>query len=94
MGTYKLTSEKTGITKTYQEIITADDVTDEILSDCEDIEQGFYGNESRIDWEDFFDRRLDGYPLKNGNYICLGNEYDTPAMRKIKRHINKVRRES
>jgi len=94
MGTYTITSEKTGITKTYQEIITADDVTDEILADCVSIEEGFYGNDARIDWQDFFDRRLDGMSLNNGNYICLGNEYNTPAMRKIKNYINKIRRES
>lgn len=77
---------------TWVEIVDADDVTPEVLAAAEDAETWF--GDGRIDWQEFFDDRLEGTFLPNGDRISLGNEYDTPAQRKIKRHINHLRRTS
>lgn len=63
-----------------------EDVTDQMLEMAEEIYDGWFSDEDRIDWQDFIDRlarwgnNADPQPFDF-------NEYDTPAERKIKRHI-------
>jgi hypothetical protein len=74
-------------------VVAADDVTDEVLAAAEETET-WYGD-GPIDWDDFWDR-LDGTQLADGSEIDLSpnNEGDSPAMRKIQRHIRNLRRTS
>lgn len=75
-------------------VVSAKDVTEEVLKHAEDVEEGWFSDAKQIDWEDFWDR-LDGYTLDEheGREIDLGTETDSPAMRKIVKHIQKIRRE-
>lgn len=75
----------------YQQIIAVEDVTEEILQAVREIESGWY-SEGRIDWEDVWER-LERQTLNNGKKIDLGPEIGSPAMLKIRRVINKERRE-
>lgn len=72
---------------TYTSVTTAEQVTEEIKKAAEDIYDGWYANEPRIDWDDFLDR-LDGVPLEDGTQLDLGNSVVSPAVKKIKTHIN------
>lgn len=63
------------------------DVTPACLSAAEDIYEGFYDNDGEpIDWVSFLDR------LEAWGYCA--NELDSPAVRKIQRHIRKLRQAS
>ena len=68
--------------ETYTTIITAEDVTPEFLETCEQVYDGFYTNEPRIDWEGFLDR------LERWGYD-MGSSMDSPAIKIIKKHIRK-----
>ena len=72
-------------------IVTAADVTDEIIEQAVEITDGWYAD-GPIDWDDVWDR-LERSRLADGRGIDLGNDQDTPAMRKIRREIRKRRRE-
>lgn len=62
----------------------AEDVTPECLRASEEVFEGFFDNEGEpIDWYSFWDR-LEAY-----GYTVL--ELDSPATRKIQRHIRKFR---
>ena len=62
----------------------AEDVTPECLQAAEDIFEGFFNNDREpIDWYSFLDR-LERYGF-------CSNEVDNPAVRKIQRHIRKLR---
>ena len=76
--------------RTYTRIIEAADVTDEVLSVAEDAEGWFV--DQPIDWEDFLDR-MDGHELADGTLIDMGESIDSPAIRKIKKHISNYRKE-
>jgi hypothetical protein len=75
----------------YTTVITAEQVTDEILTAAENIYDGWWANEDRIDWQDFIDR-LDGSPLDDGTSLDLGDDMTSPAIRKIKAHVNAYRK--
>ena len=75
---------------TYTAVREAADVTDEILAIAESIEEGWYGGGARIDWDDLVNR-LDGSALKDGTRVDMGGRTDTPAIRKIQRHIRAQR---
>lgn len=73
----------------YTTIVETKDVTDEVLDLAESYAEGFYVNRGeRVDWNDLMDR-LDGLELDDRTRIDLGNEYDTPAWRKIQRETRK-----
>lgn len=70
-------------------IVSAADVTEEILTMAEDAAEGYALDDSgRIDWECAIDR-LDGLELRDGSRIDLGSSIDSPAIRKIKREVRK-----
>lgn len=72
------------------EVVTADDVTDEVFDLAESVTDGWY-SDGPIDWEDVWDR-MEGSPMDDGRPLSMGSELDTPAMRKIQRHIRELRR--
>jgi hypothetical protein len=72
---------------------SAADVTDTILEFAVETAD-LYFPEGKIEWEDVWDRMEGNLILANGSTLSMGNELDTPAMLKIKRYVNKVRRES
>ena len=71
------------------DVVAAADVTDEIVDLAETYAEGF-SPDGRVDWEGVIDR-MDGAELRDGTVIAFGPEYDTPAMRKIKREVGKLR---
>jgi hypothetical protein len=66
----------------YTTIINAEDVTPAFLEACEQVYDGFYANEPRIDWEGFLDR------LEKWGYD-MGSSIESPAITIIKKHIRK-----
>ena len=66
-------------------IRTTADVTDEVAEVVADIYEGFYANDSRIDWDGFYDR------LEKWGY-CLETA-DSPAAWKIRRIVRNLRAE-
>lgn len=66
-------------------VIEAADVTEQVVSDAVEIVDGWYA-ESRVDWDDVWDR------LERQGYD-FGTDSDSPAMRKIKRQVQRIRRE-
>jgi hypothetical protein len=75
----------------WTEIRTAADVTPEILDLAEHIEAGWWSGDARIDWGEFVDR-MDGARLKDGTRLDVGADLDSPAIRKIKKHIRDLRK--
>ena len=65
-------------------------VSNEILVDAEHANDLWFNDVAKIKWSQFWDL-LDGWPLKDGSYLDLGTELDTPAMKEIKKHIRKYR---
>ena len=62
----------------------AEDVTPECLKAAEEVFEGFFDNDGEpIDWYSFLDR-LEQYGF-------CSNEVDNSAVRKIQRHIRKIR---
>ena len=94
MATYGTYTDRQGQEHHYVMITTREDVTEEILQVAEDILDGWFSDVTRIDWDDFLDR-LDGTHLDGheNRELDLGYEQDSPAIRKIKAHINRIRRE-
>lgn len=74
---------------TYTKVTEASEVTEEILTVAEATEEWF--GDDQIDWDDFWDR-MDGYILTDGTRLDLGGSNDSPAMRKIKKHIRNLRK--
>lgn len=66
---------------------TADEVTEEVLKHAEEVYDTYFASEERIDWEDFIDHMARISPRYDFN------EYDNPAIRKIQRHIRRIRNE-
>ena len=64
-------------------IITASDVTPECLEAVEEIFCGFFSPNENIDWDSFLNR------LERWGWCSP--TLDSPAINKIKRHINKIR---
>lgn len=66
-----------------------DDITQSVLDDAEEVYDGWFADESRIDWEAFIDRLAVDY----GNHATEPYDvesYDSPAVRKIQRHIREL----
>jgi hypothetical protein len=76
------------VNTTYTTVTTEADLTSEILEAAEGIFDGWYADETRIDWEDFLDR-LDGIPLNDGTTLDLGDSVVSPAVKAIKAHIRR-----
>lgn len=76
--------------KTWTEVTSTSEVTEEILDIVREIESGWY-NSTPIDWEDVWER-VEGTNLNDGTYLSLGDEYGSPAMKKIQRVIRAERR--
>lgn len=74
----------------YIEILKREDVTDEVLAVVEHVYDGWF-TDGRINWDDFLER-MDGSVLESGEKIDMGPELDSPAIRKIKAHVRKLRR--
>lgn len=75
----------------YVEPETAAEVTEEILTLAEGTYDGWFDDEEKIDWEEFVDRLVkEGY-LADGSHLEF-DTYDSPAIRKIQRHIREYRR--
>lgn len=74
---------------TYTKVTEAGEVTEEILTVAEQTEEWF--GDDQIDWDEFWDR-MDGSILKDGTRLDLGGSNDSPAMRKIKKHIRNLRK--
>jgi hypothetical protein len=58
---------------------------EELLEQAEQVHDGWY-SEGRIDWQDFLDR------LELASDRDLGNDLDSPLIRKIKKHIREYRK--
>ncbi|MGW1180078.1 hypothetical protein [Streptomyces drozdowiczii] len=67
------------------EVRNAEDVTDEVLEIVKGIIEGWY-DEGRIDWENVWDRVEKGQ-LDDGRGIDMGEDLDSPAVKKIKKEI-------
>lgn len=68
----------------YVEVTKTEHVTDTILDEVMEIVDGWY-SDTRIDWEDVWDR------FERHSSYDLGNEIDSPAMRKIQRYVRSQR---
>lgn len=75
--------------KQYTTIIEVSDVTEEVLDAADYAEEWFV--DEPIDWEDFL-KYMESRQLSDGTWIDMGNSMDSPAIRKIKRHIRDLRR--
>jgi len=69
-----------------EKITAADDVTEEMLDVFWEIVQGWY-SDTKIDWDDVFAR------VEHCSNWDFGSEWDTPAIRKIKREMKTRKRE-
>jgi DNA-binding PadR family transcriptional regulator len=83
------TEEGKTVTTEDHRIVEADDVTEEVLEVVQGIVEGWY-DDGPIDWEDVWDR-MEKTRLKDDRGIDMGEDLDTPAIRKIKREIRKWR---
>lgn len=69
------------------------DVDQQVLDDAEQVWDGWFADEPRIDWEAFIDRLSDDYgTVADPPYEIL--EYWNGAVRKIQRHIRALARET
>lgn len=75
----------------WRAVTAAEDVTKEILDQAEEVFNGWYANESRVDWDDFL-YRLDGMDLADGKKLDLTSDMMTPAVKAIKKHIGEYRK--
>lgn len=71
-------------------VLTAGDVTQEVLDIAVDITEGWYA-ETKIDWDDVWDR-MEKSSLDDGTDIDMGSDDDSPAMKYIKSHIRALRK--
>jgi hypothetical protein len=76
----------------YTTVTAADDVPQELLDYAVESADSWFGD-GPIDWERLLDR-LDGWEFPDGLLADFGDDTDTPAIRKIKAYVRKVRRES
>lgn len=76
----------------WKTLVTAEDVPEELLDHAVDVTDSHYGD-GRIDWEDALDR-MDGFEMPDGTRLDLGGDLNSGAIRAIKAHVRKVRRES
>lgn len=70
-------------------LYAAEDVTDRVLELAEEVYDGWFDGEDRINWEEFLDRLCRWGLLEPEPWEF--EQYDTPAERKIRRHIKEYR---
>lgn len=69
---------------------SAEDVTDDVLTDAENVFDGWYADARRIDWDEFIDRLVAMQSYRpDGSYDI--EEMSSPAVRKIQRHVRSLR---
>ena len=74
-------------------ITEAKDVTEDLIDYAETWADQYDEGNNRIDWESLWDR-IDATQMDETYWaIDLGDQYDSPAMRKIQREVRKRRRE-
>lgn len=66
----------------------AADITDEVVDMAVELVDGFYQNR-KTDWEDVL-YRLERQTLSDGRGIDFGEQDNTPAIRCLKRRVNKA----
>lgn len=71
-------------------ILTADDVTEEVLLITVEITEGWYA-EGKIDWENVWDR-MDGSLLDDNTKINMGTDLNSSAQKFIKKYIRDLRK--
>ncbi|NUT90899.1 MAG: hypothetical protein HOY78_02600 [Saccharothrix sp.] len=76
----------------YTTVTSADDVPQELLDHAVESADSRFGD-GPIDWNLLIDR-LDGWEFPDGLLADFGDDMDSPAIRKIKAHVRKVRRDS
>lgn len=64
-------------------------VTPRMLEMAEDIYDGWFADAAQIDWDDFLDRLASVAQFEPEPFDF--DQIDNPAVRKIKRHIKKIR---
>jgi len=74
------------------DVVEATHVDDGFLDMVREVTDSWFPD-GPIDWERVWER-VEGYTFDDGRYVCMGDEMDSPAMRKIKRVIRKERAES
>jgi hypothetical protein len=72
----------------WKAVTEVSEVTPEILETAQDIYEGFWANEPKIDWIAFLER------LEIWLEIDLGSQMDSGAIKTIKKHIQKFRKEN
>lgn len=78
---------------TYTYIVQESDLTEEILRAAEDVHDGYFADERRVDWEELWDR-LDGYYLEDQSRIDLPSDLESPVFAALKKHLKHHRRET
>lgn len=69
----------------------AKDVTPELIKMAEEVSDYWFTEDGPIDWEDFIDRL--SVVMDQEGWVEF-REYDSPAIRKIQRHIREYRRDT
>jgi hypothetical protein len=72
-------------------ITDAGELSEAVLDNAVEITDSWYPD--RIDWTDVLDR-LEGMELEDGSRLDLGSDGNSAAIRAIKAHVRKIRRES
>lgn len=70
-------------------LTAADHVTPAVLTDAEHVLDGWYADADRIDWDDFIDR-LAACGVQSADPYDF-DVTDSPAIRKIQRHVRALR---
>lgn len=73
-------------------IIAAEEVTPEILEVAESVYDGWYADRGRVDWTDFLERLEKMVTFDDGTRLDLGESLTSPAILKVKRHIDAYRK--
>lgn len=81
------------MTGKYTQVISREQVTDEVLEAAIEVYIGWFQDQQKIDWSDFIDR-LDGVTLDDGTTLDLGESLTSPAVTAIKEHVRRYRKES
>ena len=72
----------------WKQVVTAEQVTQEVLDAVEEIFDGFFVDEPKIDWTLFLERLEVRYEFD------LGSSMDSEAIKLIKKHVKKIKAES
>lgn len=70
------------------QVQTKEQVTEQVLEAVEEIFDGWFADEPRIDWQNFIDRLEVRYEYD------MGSSMDSEAIKEIKKYVKKLRSES